>query len=359
MKKHLGYLILLGLIPRSLLQLLPHSREALPLSTCGEGTKGRGGFQILRSLLRGSSLERHAVPLLLLFCSAINYAEFEFGLDGTIGYYLFPSKVNGHVVELYDYQMINSGYVSEAPSGAGYYGSQYAYSHPFAKEAAPNIGFRIKGAFFFPEQFGIGLEYGNGFSIGEYSSSQTTVDSAANTNPIIPADYQKKTAVTQNVIYMKHSLFGLTLFMRKQLTNKTIVGGGIGLGLAHYTTIFKIEQSSVATRYYQQNGHEVYYENLTPQAFDVIGIDYSSFYIRPELNVRHSLSTHLGFSIGLSIPLSYIERGNEWTDGDELFTNYSSTVFYPEKRFVAGSLTVSMGLSIVFGPGLGREATHE
>ena len=49
-------LIPMGLIPRSLLRLLPHSREALPLSACGEGTKGRGGFQILRSLLRGSSL---------------------------------------------------------------------------------------------------------------------------------------------------------------------------------------------------------------------------------------------------------------------------------------------------------------
>ena len=38
------------------LQILPHPCEALPLSTCGEGIKGRGGFQMLRSLLRGSSL---------------------------------------------------------------------------------------------------------------------------------------------------------------------------------------------------------------------------------------------------------------------------------------------------------------
>jgi hypothetical protein len=54
-------LIATGLIPRSLLRLLPHSCEALPLSTCGEGTKGRGCFQILRSLFRGSSFEKGLV----------------------------------------------------------------------------------------------------------------------------------------------------------------------------------------------------------------------------------------------------------------------------------------------------------
>jgi hypothetical protein len=42
----------MGLISRSLLRHLPHLCEALPLSACGEGTKGRGCIRISRSLLR-------------------------------------------------------------------------------------------------------------------------------------------------------------------------------------------------------------------------------------------------------------------------------------------------------------------
>ena len=56
------FLIARGLIPRR----APHPCEARPLSACGEGTKGRGCFQTLRSVLRSCSFLMMVITFLTI-----------------------------------------------------------------------------------------------------------------------------------------------------------------------------------------------------------------------------------------------------------------------------------------------------
>jgi hypothetical protein len=139
----------------------------------------------------------------------------------------------------------------------------------------------------------------------------------------------------------------LVLGKRLKLTEKTRLKIGCGLGRAFYYTIFQIDKLEGTVGYYRSDGLKVYSEVL-PSSFSAFGIRYSSFYVKPALGVLRDLSKYSWIAAELSCPLSYIEKGNRWSDGSH--TDYQ-TVCYPSGRFVAGNLALGVSLGVHFGGG--------
>jgi hypothetical protein len=258
-----------------------------------------------------------------------------------------PKEVEGYID---GYASTTNNYIwSESSTNQyGYTEYTYKYKHPFPSKTLPNAGMNFGLSYTFQSRIGVFLEGCWASSIRSATKNQSVPDSLAGDEfAMIPHDYRIRFIESNDRLYMKSFQFGLGLSYTMPLTNKAslIIAGSFGR--ADYSQYFRIETKSVTTNYYQNSGHLVYSETNAQGTFDVFGIRYSAFCVKPAIAAEWDVKSPLSVKIGLSYPISLIEKGAYVTEN---YDNYS-IAYYPLNRFEAGNVVLDAGVSLGFGKG--------
>jgi len=264
------------------------------------------------------------------------------------GYFLLPDNITGNLEDYgYYYSPYDVSYLDQISSDNQYYKQEYTYRHPFSKKTLANIGFESQISIFLTNELAVGFEYGKSVSISDYIEEDVLRDSIPvpiNSNNPIPHDYKIQLITTRNNLYLKMNAVGVTGNYRRLYKGKFFINYGFGMGSVSYLQIFRLEYPKVELKYYQNNGNEVYSE-IQSSAFNVFGIKYISYYVRPKISIEYPLIEKLVLKTSLSIPFSYVEKGYRWTEESSYDDD---TIFYPSSRFMAGNFKLSFGFSLIF-----------
>ena len=283
--------------------------------------------------------------LLVSYSSTPGKVSFTFG--GNAGIYTLPKEVSGYIdgnAPTYNRYI----WAESKADNYGYIQHTYKYEHPFPSRTLPNVGVHFGLSYTFPTRLGIFFEGRRAFSGRDKKIGQSVSDSLPGDEfAIIPHDYRIRITESNDRLYIKSFQFGLGLSYAVPLKKKTslIISGSFGR--AYYSQYFRIETISVTTNYYQKNAHLVYSESDNRGAFDLFGIRYSAFCVKPAIAAEWDLASPLSVRIGLAYPASLIEKGAYFTENSD---DYSIT-YYPANRFWAGHFVLDASISVNFGKG--------
>jgi hypothetical protein len=297
-------------------------------------------------------IPRPAAALMLAGTLAVAApAELLIGVSGTAGRYLAPDEVRGNITGHPGSGEYRSSYAADEGGSAegGYDQSSYRYSHPFHEDARNNIGFALDIAYLFPSGMGFGFEFQRTFSVGEHAAAHTVRDTLGqDVYSSIPHDTKVRSATSDDRLYLKSRLVGMAWHYRRRLGGKLSLTLRCALGLANHIQLFQVEQTDVRTDYLQSNGHAVYSEPGQP-SFDVFGIRYAAAYLRPAVGVHYHLVPRLSLRGEVGIPVSYVEKGYRWREGEGAGW-FDAAAYYPRERFAIGNLHLSLGMLAHVGP---------
>jgi hypothetical protein len=301
-----------------------------------------GGFMRQFSIL--------SVCLTALTVPVSAWVDVSFQFGGMLGYYTLPSEVSGYI----DGYASSDNRILMSESSADYVsdatGTEYRYSHPIANRTRPNIGFDLGLSFMFPNRLGFFINGSRSFSIFENKAAQTQSDSlASDSYATIPYDYKIRSITSNDQLYLKSIHFGFGLQYRIPLGKRLDLVASAAFGRSAYSQYFRTNTVETSTVYKQNNGNTVYTEANKNGAFETFGIRYSAYSLRPAIAAELSFNTPLSLRAGVACPLSYIEKGYRFTDNE---LESLDQVYYPEARFVAGNLMLTIGFAWHFGKGV-------
>jgi hypothetical protein len=191
----------------------------------------------------------------------------------------------------------------------------------------------------YQSQVGVFLEGCWASSIRDQTINQSVPDSlAADNYAMIPHDYRTRVIESTDLLYTKFLEFSLGISYAVPLAHKARFIVACGIGSSDFSQFFRIETKSVTMNYFQNNGHIVYHETENQGAFEVF---------KPAAAVEWEVRSPLSIRAGLSYPFSLIEKGAYF---HETNTNYSLS-YYPSKRFMAGNVILTIGVSLGLGKG--------
>ena len=290
--------------------------------------------------------------LVLIAGFSFAHGGISFTFGGNAGAYTLPGEIKGYIDGS---ASTNSRYIW-AESGTDQYGyiqQTYKYKHPFPLRTLPNTGVNFGIAYNFPSRIGIFFEICRTFSILDEENNQCVPDTLpGNQHATIPHDYQIRSIESNDQLYLKSFQYGIGLSYAVPINNRLrlIIAGSFGS--AYYSQYFRIETTSITTSYYQNDGHLVYTGTDDRGSFEVFGIRYSANCFKPSVAAEWKLRSPLSVGIGLSYPVSLIEKGVYFT-GNDPYDYYAST-YYPSKRFWAGNVALDAGVRINLGKGGNR-----
>ncbi len=278
-------------------------------------------------------------------CTDADHFSWSIGASGVLGWYILPDMVTGNVDES------GGGSYSEASAPAsndenpGFVRTRFRYSHPFDKSTAPNFGFASSVTFKLPNDLIIGAEISKTASIDENTVRHTYSDTLTKMSySPIPHEYRVLEIAACDRLYVK-SLAGCILLGRRfNLGRGYSLDGLVGIGGAYYRQFMQSTEEKVSTKYYDENGNEVFQEEVQP-TFRIRGIQYVSVAVVPELRLSRLISEGFAIETGIGVPLSYVEKGYSWTENNGADRG---KIYYPDGRFTAGNVRLHIGVSVHF-----------
>jgi hypothetical protein len=301
---------------------------------------------------RGAFSMRHAsfaIAVVITFFIAPFPAlgKLSLSIGGNVGYYTLPKETKGFI----DRNAFPTNPYIWSEAGTNENGSiEYTgkYKHPFPLKTRPNGGVNFGISYVFQSLIGVFLEGCWSSSIRDQIVNQSISDSLPTDDyAIIPHDYRIRVIGSTDQLYVKSLQFCFGLSYAMPLTQKAWLIFAGGIGSADYSLLFRIETQSDAMSYYQNNGHRVYSEITGQGSFQAFGIRYSAFCVKPKIAVEWEVKSPLSVRIGLSYPVSRVEKGSYFTEN-----NYDNSItFYPSKRFWAGNAILDAMVSLGLGKG--------
>jgi hypothetical protein len=289
-------------------------------------------------------------PVFVLLAGvATIHGGISFSFGGNAGAYTLPEEIKGYIDGS---APMDSRYIW-TESGADQYGyiqQTYKFKHPFPTRILPNTGINFGIAYTFPSRVGIFFEGCRSFSILDEEIDQSVPDTLPGDQyATIPHDFRIRLTESNDHLYMKSFQYGIGLSYAIFVKDKFWLIASGSFGGASYSQYFRIATTSTTTRYYQNDGHLVYTATDNSGSFEVFGIRYSAWCIKPAIAAQWDLKPPLSLRVGLGYPVSLIEKGVYFTDNGSY--NYYSSTYYPSNRFWAGNAVLDAGVSLNLSKG--------
>lgn len=278
-------------------------------------------------------------------CTVADDFSWSIGASGVLGWYILPDMVAGNVDESESGSYSEASVPASNDENSGFVRNRFRYSHPFDKSTAPNYGFASSVTFKLPNDLIIGAEISRTASIDEHRVRHTYSDTLTKMSySPIPHEYRVLEIAASDRLYVKSLVGCILLGHRFNLGRGYSLEGLVGIGGAYYRQVMQSTEENVSTKYYDENGNEVFQEEVQP-SFRIRGIEYVSVAVVPELRVSRFLSKGFAIETGIGVPLSYVEKGYSWTENNGVNTGKT---YYPDGRFVAGNVRLHFGVSVHF-----------